>query len=90
MECDGRDPTMLDGDPTPDEIWGENGRCMEIQKTWTAEVRELRSMYRRLPACIHNYRFCQRAKTFVSGSSPDADIADRLSYRERLSKAGVW
>jgi len=86
-----KDPTMLESDPSLEEIWGANGRCMEIQNGWSEEVREQRSSYRRLPACIHNYRFCKLAKTFVAGSCPDAEIlTGHLSFRDRLSKAGVW
>lgn len=75
-------------DPTPSEI---EQRAEEIRKTWTDEVREQRSAYRRLPACIHNYRFCKHSKMYVAGSSPDAEIiTEKVGYKERLKKAGVW
>jgi hypothetical protein len=74
-------------DPTPDEI---EARAKEVREKWTDEVREQRSAYKRLPACIHNYRFCKQAKTFVAGSCPDAEIPPTYGYKQRLEKAGVW
>lgn len=74
-------------DPTPDEI---EARAKEVREKWTDEVREQRSAYRRLPACIHNYRFCKHSKTYVAGSSHDADIPQKCGFKQRLEKAGVW
>tara|TARA_R100000278_G_scaffold122718_1_gene109657 strand:+ start:1648 stop:1854 length:207 start_codon:yes stop_codon:yes gene_type:complete len=53
-------------DPTPDEI---KERAREIRKTWTDEVREIRSVYRRRTPMLKSFRFSVIESRFVSVDS---------------------